>query len=100
MKRRRITVLTVVLACSLLAVVASATSPAATINWDAFGGGGGPMSSASYAVGGGVGQAITGGFSSAGYGVRSGFWAGMPAGGVPTPPARLIYLPLVARAYR
>ena len=46
------------------------------VNWDVIGGGGGPVSSASYAVNGTLGQAVIGGSTNSGYEVQGGYWAG------------------------
>jgi hypothetical protein len=55
------------------------------------GGGGGPASSAHYAINFTIGQSATGVSSSTNYGVRLGYWYGISR--------YRIYLPLVLRAY-
>ncbi len=82
------------LLCVLLLVgLAMAMSSANyAINWDVMGGGGGSISSTSYAMNSTIGQAIIGYKSSASYELGSGYW---PGGVV----EYLVYLPLILKNF-
>jgi len=80
--RRRVTVLLALTAILLLAGSALAMSSTNyRLDWftPMTGGGGGPASSASYAVNLTVGQTVIGASSSANYGVGLGYWYGAAA---------------------
>lgn len=98
MKKRRTTALAVALLCCLLAGAAWAMSSASyAIHWDVIGGGGEPVSSASYKMNSTIGQAAIGASASASYGLGAGYWYGLVA---PAPPSGYrIYLPIVLKNY-
>ncbi len=99
MSKRKITALAAALLCGLLVVgVAWAMSSASyAINWDVIGGGGGPISSASYAMNSTAGQAAIGFKASSNYKLGSGYWYGVAAPA--PPPGYRIYLPIVLKNY-
>jgi hypothetical protein len=100
MSRREMTVLAVTLLCGLLIVGAGVwvlSSANYGINWDVIGGGGEPISAASYTVNSTVGQATIGSSSSASYCLGAGYWYVLAA---PVPPSvYTIYLPIILKNY-
>ncbi len=88
------------------------------INWWVIGGGGGHAEAGSYALDATIGQPVVGRVANSTYGLCSGFWCGVveaappltptptstatptatPTGTV-TPPAHLIYLPIIMKNY-
>jgi len=100
MKRTAILLLLAALLCGLVAGVAWAmSSPSYAIEWDVIGGGGGPMSSASYEMNSTVGQAAIGFKTSSNYQLGSGYWYGVAAPAAPAPPAYNIFLPIITKNY-
>jgi len=97
-KRKAAMWLVALLCCLLLTGVAWAMSSASyAINWDVIGGGGGPISSASYAMNSTAGQAAIGFKTSSNYKLSSGYWYGVAAPA--PPPGYRIYLPIVLKNY-
>ncbi len=89
--RKQITILLVTCAWLLLSGMTLTRSAAGfDLWWHAVAGGGGRSASASYAVGGSLGQPAAGVLSSAGFRLSAGFWPGvlepLPTG-TPTPSA-------------
>jgi hypothetical protein len=108
MNKRKITVLTITLLCGLLMVggggwamssagLVLSAAEAYTIRWDVIGGGGGPISSASYTVNSTVGQPAIGPSGSASYRLGAGYWyvVAVPA----PPPEYKVHLPIVVKRY-
>ena len=94
MNKRKVMVLSVALLCGLLlaGLVRAMSLASYAINWDVIGGGGGPISSASYALNSTIGQAVVGVATDANDELCSGFWCGAAA-------EYSIYLPLVLRNF-
>ncbi len=91
-KQRALVLLFAFLCCLVLASAVSAEmfSDNYGVPWDARWGGGGPISSANYAINGTVGQGAIGLTGSPNYGVKAGYWYGAIV-------QYNIYLPLVLR---
>ena len=100
MNKGKITALAAALLCGLLVagVVWAMSSANYAIEWDVIGGGGGPMSSASYALNGTAGQAAIGISESGSYRLGSGYWYGVVAP-APPPPEYKIFLPIIMKHF-
>jgi hypothetical protein len=98
MSKREMSALAAAFLCILLLAVPvpAMESDNYAINWDVMGSGGGPVSSASYALYATIGQAAIDSKSSTTYGLCSGYWCGTE---VELEPAYAAYLPLVLRDY-
>jgi len=93
-QRNGLLLLTVLLCALLFTGAAVATLDLYNINWKVFGGGGGPIQSASYRLNSTIGQGLTSSSQSASYRLQSGYWAGMvSAAAVPTPTRTMTPVP-------
>lgn len=106
MNKRKIAVRTIALFCGLLMAgggvwAMSSASPGLSlaevyaIHWNVIGGGGGPISSTSYAVDSTVGQPAIGPLTSASYRLGGGYWHGMAE--TATLPRYTLYLSMISR---
>jgi uncharacterized membrane protein YccF (DUF307 family) len=95
MSKRRVFALLMGLICCLLlvGVVLAQTSASYDLTWNVIAGGGGPISSTSYAINSTIGQAAVGRVGNSTFELCSGFWCGAAV------VEYEIYLPIVLKNY-